>query len=48
MRKLRHALRVAHRHGKNVGKIRVGARFTFTPCGGDPSSQTRRYTLTLR
>jgi ELWxxDGT repeat protein len=48
MRKLRHALRVAHREGKDVGRIRVGARFTFTPCGGGPSSQTRRYTLSLR
>jgi ELWxxDGT repeat protein len=48
MTKLRHALRRAHRHGRNVGKLGVRARFTFTPCGGTPSSLVRRYTLKLK
>ena len=29
------------------GRLRVRARFTFTPCGGTGSSVTRRYTLRL-
>ncbi|MFL6134379.1 MAG: ELWxxDGT repeat protein [Nocardioidaceae bacterium] len=48
MSKLRQALRRAHRHGRSVGKLSVRARFTFTPCGGTPSSQVRRYTLKLK
>jgi ELWxxDGT repeat protein len=48
MRKLRQSLRRAHRHGGNVGTLGVRARFTFTPCGGTPSSQVRRYTLKLK
>jgi ELWxxDGT repeat protein len=48
MSKLRQSLRRAHRHGGNVGTLRVRARFTFTPCGGTPSSQVRRYTLKLK
>ncbi|HVH93368.1 MAG TPA: hypothetical protein VM688_00455, partial [Nocardioidaceae bacterium] len=48
MSKLRHALRRAHRHGRSVGKVGVRARFTFTPCGGTPSSQVHRYTLKLK
>src|SRR4051794_33225168 len=47
-RKLRQALRVAQRHGRHVGKLSVRARFTFTPCGGTPSSLVRRYTLKLK
>ncbi len=48
MRKLRHSLRVAHREGRKTGTLKVNARFTFTPCGGTPSSTTRRITLKLR
>ena len=48
MSKLRQSLRRAHRHGGNVGTLKVRARFTFTPCGGTPSSQVRRYTLKLK
>ena len=48
MRKLRHSLRVAHRNGRETGTLKVDARFTFTPCGGTPSSTTRRITLKLR
>ena len=48
MTKLRQALRRAHRHRRDVGKLGVRARFTFTPCGGTPSSLVRRYTLKLK
>ena len=48
MRKLKHALRRAHRHGRKTGTAQVRARFTFTPCGGTASSRTRRITLKLR
>ena len=48
MRKLERALRQARRDGRKVGKVEMSARFTFTPCGGEPSSQTRRYTFKLR
>ena len=48
MRQLERALREAQREGREVGRLRVKARFTFTPCGGEPSSQTRRYVLKLR
>jgi ELWxxDGT repeat protein len=33
---------------KREGKLRVKARFTFTPCGGTGSSVVRKYTLTLK
>jgi ELWxxDGT repeat protein len=33
---------------KRVGRLRVTARFTFTPCGGTGSSVIRQYTLRLR
>jgi ELWxxDGT repeat protein len=48
MLKLERALRQARREGRKVGKVEMSARFTFTPCGGEPSSQTRRYTFKLR
>jgi ELWxxDGT repeat protein len=48
MRMLKRALREAHRNGTEVGKLRVRARFTFTPCGGEPSSQTGRFVLKLK
>jgi ELWxxDGT repeat protein len=48
MRKLERALRQARREGRKVGKVQMSARFTFTPCGGEPSSQTRRFTFQLR
>jgi ELWxxDGT repeat protein len=47
-RRLERALRDAQREGKRVGKVKLTARFTFTPCGGEPSSRTRRITLKLR
>jgi len=47
-RKLERALREAHRHGRQVGKVAVRARFTFTPCGGVPSTQVHRFTLMIR
>ena len=33
---------------KRVGRLRVKARFTFTPCGGTGTSVVRPYTLRLR
>ncbi len=48
LRLLRRALRAAHRDGGQVGRLPVEVRFTFTPCGGEPSSQVRRYVLRLR
>ena len=33
---------------KREGKLRVKARFTFTPCGGSGTTVTRSYTLRLR
>jgi ELWxxDGT repeat protein len=33
---------------RQVGRLRVTARFTFTPCGGPGSSTVREYTLRLR
>ena len=33
---------------RRVGRLRVKARFTFTPCGGTGSSVIRRYTLRMR
>ena len=48
MKMLKRALRKAHRNGSEVGKLRVEARFIFTPCGGEPSRQTRRFVLKLK
>jgi ELWxxDGT repeat protein len=33
---------------RRTGRLRVTARFTFTPCGGDGSSVVREYTLRLK
>jgi ELWxxDGT repeat protein len=33
---------------KRVGRLRVTARFTFTPCGGTGTSVIRQYTLRMR
>ncbi len=48
LRRLRAALRAAHRHHRRVARVAVRERFTFTPCGGPPSSKVRRYVLRLR
>lgn len=48
MKALQRALRKAQREGKNVGRLEVDARFTFTPCGGTPTTTTHRYTLKLK
>jgi ELWxxDGT repeat protein len=44
LRPTRAGLRKLHR----TGKLRVKARYTFTPCGGVGTVVTRRYTLRLR
>jgi ELWxxDGT repeat protein len=33
---------------KQIGRLRITARFTFTPCGGTGSSVIRQYTLRMR
>jgi len=48
LKKLRHALRVAHQQGGTVGRLDVTVNVTFTPCGGPGSSVTRQLTLKLR
>jgi ELWxxDGT repeat protein len=40
--------RAGKRFLKRHGSLKVKARFTFTPCGGEGSSVTRRFTLTKR
>ncbi len=40
--------RAARRELRRNGELRVRARFTFTSCGGNVSSVTRRYTLRMR
>jgi ELWxxDGT repeat protein len=47
MKKLKRALREAHRQGRDVGRLRVKTRFSFTSCAGGASSQTHWYTLKM-
>jgi hypothetical protein len=32
----------------NAGKVRVAAKVTFTPAGGEPKARTKRLSLTKR
>jgi ELWxxDGT repeat protein len=48
LRELKHRLRQARHEGKQVGRLPVKARFTFTPTGGTANSRTAAYTLKLK